>query len=68
MEINAKDDLKLVEIWVTNDEQQSEGFEKKLEGICEENKAAGCKTVVFRSGNKNLYDCTEGLVLNNYQL
>ena len=31
MEINAKDDLKLVEIWVTNDEQQSEGFEKKLE-------------------------------------
>lgn len=34
MEINAKDDLKLVEIWVTNDEQQSEGFEKKLEEIC----------------------------------
>lgn len=60
--------MKLVEIWVTNDEQQSEGFEKKLEGICEENKAEGCKTVVFRSGSKNLYDCTEGLILNNYQL
>ena len=68
MEINAKDDLKLVEIWVTNDEQQSEGFEKKLEEICEENKPEGCKTVVFRSGSKNLYDCTEGLILNNYQL
>ena len=68
MEINAKDDLKLVEIWVTNDEQQSEGFEKKLEEICEENKAEGCKTVVFGSGSKNLYDCTEGLILNNYQL
>ena len=68
MEINAKDDLKLVEIWVTNDEQQSEGFEKKLEEICEENKAEGRKTVVFRSGSKNLYDCTEGLILNNYQL
>ena len=43
-------------------------FEKKLEEICEENKAEGCKTVVFRSGSKNLYDCTEGLILNNYQL
>lgn len=43
MEINARNDLKLVEIWVTNDEQQSEGFEKSLKKSAKKTKPQGVK-------------------------
>lgn len=67
MEKNIIDDLKLIEIWLTNDEQQHD-LENEINKLCSYGKAMGYKTVVFRSGNKDLFDCTEGLILNNYQL
>lgn len=65
MEINVKEKMKLVEIWLTHEDQENQQTLETLDTLMQEYKKNKYKTVIFYSGNKDLLACTEGLLKNN---
>lgn len=65
MEINPHQESKLVEIWLTHEDQSSRDIQERLQNIyrkCTEEKYA---VVEFRSGQQDLVEETSALLLYN---
>ncbi len=65
MEMDVRNDLGIVTIWLTNAEKQDEQIQKRLKRIYESFKLTGYKVAVFYSGTENLADVTSDLVCYN---
>ena len=65
MEINVRDDKKLVEIWLTNAEKIDPVLREGLKEIYAKYKAKKYMVAVFESGKGNLYENTRDLLLYN---
>lgn len=65
MEINVSDDKHIVEIWLTNQEQEDESVSEFVQSTAEKYSDKKYKVAVFKSGAHDLYDCTEGLIKHN---
>jgi len=68
VEINVRDDDRIVEVWLTNREKANERLRMSLQPIFDEYKQKKYKVAVFRSGNGKLADYTSGLLLHNRAL
>lgn len=65
MEINVIDEMKIVEIWLTNQDQKDDLVDEMVKNITKDYSGKKYKVVIFRSGNGDLYDCTESLIKKN---
>ena len=65
MEMNVRDDHKLVEIWLTNAEKIDPVLREGLKEIYAKYKAKKYMVAVFESGKGNLYENTRDLLLYN---
>ncbi len=65
MRIDIDRGIKCVCIWLTDEESESADIDKKIKEITEKYKEAKHKTVIFRSGKRDLYGLTEGLIKYN---
>lgn len=65
MEINVKEKMKLVEIWLTHEDQENQQTLEMVHTLIQKYKKSKYKTAIFYSGNKDLLACTEGLLRNN---
>lgn len=65
MEINVKDKIKLVEIWLSHEDQGSQQTLETMQDIMEKYKESRYKTAIFYSGNRDLLASTEDLLRNN---
>lgn len=65
MEINVSEDKRIVEIWMTNQEQEDESISEFVQSTADKYSDEKYKVAVFMSGDKDLYDCTEGLIEHN---
>jgi hypothetical protein len=65
MEVIVDDKFKIVEVWLTKAESNSESVENDLKPIYEEYAKRKYKTIVFRSGKGSLKDDVETLVRRN---
>ena len=68
MEMNVRDNERIVEIWLTNGDQTNKNLKQSLQPIFNEYKQKKYKVAVFQSGNRDLADCTAGLLLHNKAL
>lgn len=68
MRIIVRDDKRIAEIWLTNSEQQNEEVQSVISKKTAEYSEKKYRIAVFRSGSRSLYDCTDGLLHNNYSL
>ena len=58
MEINVSENKRIVEIWLTNQEQEDDSISEFVQNTAD-------KFAVFMSGDNDLFDCTEGLIEHN---
>lgn len=65
MEINVRDDLKIVDIWLTNAEKSDQALRAGLQPIYDKYKAKKYTVVVFESGSRDLYQSTLDLLAYN---
>ena len=65
MEMNVRDDHKLVEIWLTNAEKIDPVLREGLKEIYAKYKAKKYMVAVFESGKGHLYENTRDLLLFN---
>ena len=65
MEMNVRDDKKLVEIWLTNAEKVDPVLREGLKEIYAEYKAKKYMVAVFESGTGDLYENTLALLRFN---
>lgn len=65
MEINVRDDNKLVEIWLTNEEKGDAAMREQLQPLYRAYKAKNYLVAVFQSGGRNLTDATSDLICYN---
>jgi len=65
MEINTNDDTRVISVWLTNAEKRKLSVRQEIERIAAQNKARKYKTAVFMSGDRNLTDLTQSLLLHN---
>lgn len=65
MEINVRDDRKIVDIWLTNEEGQDQTIEESLKPLYQQYKAKKYHVAVFRSGNLDLAEETGALLRYN---
>lgn len=65
MEINTHEDKKIVEVWLTNAEQEDAGVKARLSLLLAQYKNADYTVVVFKSGKKDLFQCTADLLRYN---
>ena len=65
MEINVRDDRKIVDIWLTNEEQQDQALREKLKPLYQQYKAKKYKVAVFLSGSRDLAEETGALLRHN---
>lgn len=65
MEMNVRDDRKLVEIWLTNAEKIDPVLRAGLKEIYAKYKARKYMVAVFESGKGDLYENTRDLLLYN---
>ncbi len=65
MEITVRDDLELVEVWLTNEEKQNEALREKLKPLYREYKEKKYLVAVFQSGERDLTDATSDLLCYN---
>lgn len=63
--MNILEKSKIVEVWLTNEDQQNREIESEVERICTEWSGRKYKIAVIRSGSGDLFTCAEGLLLNN---
>lgn len=62
MEIRARDDRKIVEIWLANGEQQDDAVQDKLKRIYQQCKEKNYLAAVFLSGKRDLIEETGALL------
>ena len=65
MEINVRDDRKIVDIWLTNEEQQDQALREKLKPLYKQYEAKKYKVAVFLSGSRDLAEETGALLRYN---
>ena len=65
MEINVRDDRKIVEVWLTNEEQRDQTLRKKLNPIYQQYKEQKYTVAVFLSGGRDLAEETGALLRHN---
>jgi len=63
--VNILEKSKIVEVWLTNEDQQNMEIESEVERICTEWSGRKYKIAVIRSGSGDLFTSAEGLLLNN---
>ena len=64
----VRDDMKLVEIWLTKAESDDDAFRRKLEPIFAEYKKKKYRVVVFSSGKGDMLELTKDLLKHNLEL
>ncbi len=67
MEINVRDDKKIVDIWLTNAEKNDPVLREGLNDIYKKYKEMKYLVAVFESGEKDLYQGTLDLLAYNKQ-
>ena len=65
MEINVRDDMKLVTIWLTRAEQEDTALREQLKTLYAEYKAKKYMVAQFHSGTEDLYQGTRDLLIFN---
>lgn len=65
MEINVRDDRKIVEVWLANEEKQDQAVEENLKPLYQQYKAEKYTVAVFRSGSRDLAEETVALLRRN---
>ena len=65
MEINVRDDMKLVTIWLTRAEQEDTALRERLKTLYAEYKAKKNMVAQFHSGTEDLYQGTRDLLIFN---
>lgn len=65
MEVNVHDDIKLVEIWLTKQEQEDAALREQLQRMYQVYKSRSYMVAQFHSGAGSLYDATRDLLLFN---
>lgn len=65
MEINVRDDSKLVEIWLTNKEKGDAALREQLKPLYRGYKAKKYLVAVFQSGGRDVTDATSELLCHN---
>ena len=65
MEMDVRDDKKIVEIWLTNAEKNAPVLREQLKDVYAEYKAKKYMVAVFESGSADLYQSTRDLLLYN---
>ena len=65
MEINVRDDMKLVTIWLTRAEQEDTAIREQLKALYADYKAKKYMVAQFHSGTEDLYRNTRDLLLFN---
>ena len=62
MEINIRDDSKIVEVWLTGEEKWDTNLRERLRPLYQEFKAKKYLVAVFESGDQNLEELTGSLL------
>lgn len=65
MEMNVRNDKKLVEIWLTNAEKKDLALRESLKSVYAKYKKKNYLVAVFESGEKDLYQGTLDLLAYN---
>ena len=65
MEINVRDDKKIVDIWLTNEEQQDQAIRESLKPLYQQYKEKKYTVAVFLSGSRDLAEETSALLRHN---
>lgn len=65
MEVRVHDDMKLVEIWLTRQEQTDDVIREKLQQMYQDYKSRKYMVAQFHSGGGDLYAFTRDLLLFN---
>lgn len=65
MEMYVNQQNKIVELWLTNDEQQDQVLMRSLHAQYQQYKEKKYKVAVFCSGSRELANVTEDLLLHN---
>lgn len=65
MEINISKEKRLVEIWLTNQDKKDEKTSELVRKTVDKYSGENFRVAVFMSGNRSLFDCTEGLIQHN---
>ncbi len=65
MEINVRDDRKIVEVWLTREEQGDQALKEKLRPLYQQYRAKNNTVAVFLSGTQDLAEETGALLRYN---
>lgn len=65
MEINVRDDRKIVEVWLTNQEKQDESLREQLKNLYQQYREKKYIVAVYMSGDLNLTEETNALLCYN---
>lgn len=68
MEMNVKDDVQIVEIWLSNAEKNDKQLRDRLQLIYDKYRKKKYMVAVFESGEKDLYQGTLDLLAYNRKL
>ena len=68
MEMNVKDDVQIVEIWLSNAEKNDKQLRDSLQVIFDKYRKKKYMVAVFESGSKDLYQGTLDLLAYNRKL
>lgn len=65
MEINVRDDRKIVEVWLTNQEKQDEDLRERLKTFYQQYREKKYIVAVYMSGDLDLMEETSALLCSN---
>ena len=65
MEINVRDDRKIVEVWLTNEGQQDQAIRESLKPLYQQYRTKKYTVAVFLSGSRDLAEETGALLRHN---
>ena len=65
LEINVRDDRKIVEVWLTNQEKQDESLKERLKDLYQQYREKKYIVAVYMSGDLNLTEETSALLCHN---
>ena len=65
MKMNVRDDIKIVDIWLTNEEKENLELREQLKPIYHEYEQKKYLVAVFESGDEDLWDNTSQLLCTN---
>lgn len=68
MEINVREDRKIVDIWLTNEEKNDPTVKERLKEIYAKYASTPYTVAVFFCGLNTLYDQTQALIRHNKRL